>query len=577
MATPVVPLQTVKLADGPAPLTAEQRYWKSFKNQKSHTSTASWGVTNISFPATAAAFGGASSMIATPTTTAATKQNDLFAVTAGPRVDIFSIRKRELIKTIGRFESVARSGEIRPDGRVLVAGEDSGKMQVFDVAGGSRPVILKTWHSHKQPTWVTRWSPTDLTTLMSASDDKTVRLWDLPSPDSVRTFVGHQDYVRCGAFMPGISASSSAGNGHMLVTGSYDSTVRLWDSRAPGGAVLTFKHAAPVEAVLPMPSGTAILAAADNAISVLDVVAARPLKLLTAHQKTVTSLCLASHGDRVVSGGLDGHVKVFETGSWNVVSSSKYPAPVLSVSVIAAGAGGDDRHLAVGMTSGVLSIRTRLTGPAAEREKERKAEKVARAAGTLEKYEAAKAKKKARIESKKAADAVAALTGPTKVRGENTFDFVIEGTGNANKYGSATRIGREPQWQNDLRHQRYGAALDAVLNNSLRDSGSMQALTLLVALRHRSALRDALEHRDEVTVQPILQWVCRHIVDPRFTSVCTDVGIHLLDLYAEYVTASKELDTGFQVLWKRVRREVELAQLACQTGGMVESLMMNTA
>ncbi|CAK7197668.1 U3 small nucleolar RNA-associated protein 15 [Sporothrix eucalyptigena] len=560
MAAQVVPLQTIKLAQGPAPMTAEQRYWKSFKNQKSHTSTASWGVTHISFPAMAAAYGGGASAVATATTTAATKQNDLFAVTAGPRVDIYSIRKRELIKTIGRFESVARSGEIRPDGRVLVAGDDSGKMQVFDVAGGSRPVILKTWHTHKQPTWVTRWSPTDLTTLMSASDDKTVRLWSLPLADSVRTFVGHQDYVRAGAFMPGGGGSS---NNHMLVTGSYDATVRLWDARAPGGAVLTFKHAAPIESVLPMPSGTAILAASDNAVSVLDVVAARPLKLLTAHQKTVTSLCLASHGERVVSGGLDGHVKVFETGSWNVVASAKYPSPVLSVSVISAGAGGDDRHLAVGMVSGVLSIRTRLTGPAAEREKERKKEKAARDAGTLDKYDAAKAKRK------QMGEVHARMDGA----GGDNVDFVIDGPGIGTNNNKRPR--REPTWHRDLRHQRFGAALDAALDPQAPNYGPLNTLTLLTALRHRSALRDALENRDEVTVQPILQWVCRHIVDPRYTPMCTDVGLHLLDLYAEYVAASAELDAGFQLLWKRVRREVEQAQLACQTSGMVESLMMS--
>ncbi|EOO01914.1 putative u3 small nucleolar rna-associated protein 15 protein [Phaeoacremonium minimum UCRPA7] len=311
MAAEIRPLQQLKLPSGPSPVTAEQRYWKSFTNSKSHTSTASWPVTHISFPAPS------SSSSSTSATTAA-KNNDLFAVTSGPRVDVYSIRRRDPLKTIGRFDSVARSAEIRGDSRVLVAGEDSGKMQVFDVAGGSRAVILKTWHIHKQPVWVTKWSPTDLTTLMSASDDKTVRLWDLPGQEPTRTFVGHGDYVRCGAFMPASGASST-----MLVSGSYDSTVRIWDSRAPRGAVLTFKHEAPVEAVLPLPSGTTLLAASGNAISVLDLVAAKPIRLITNHQKTVTSLSLASHGQRVVSGGLDGHVKVFETSSWNVVAGAK--------------------------------------------------------------------------------------------------------------------------------------------------------------------------------------------------------------------------------------------------------------
>lgn len=587
MAAQVVSLPELKLASGPSPTTAEQRYWKSFRSTKSHTTTAAWPVTHISHPPATA--------WATPTTATASKANDYFAVTAGPRVDLYSIRKREPVKSIGRFEAVARSGEMRADGRVLVAGDDSGKMQVFDVTGGSRPVILKTWHVHRQPTWVTRWSPTNLTTLMSASDDKTVRLWDLPSNDPVRTFVGHQDYVRSGAFMPGNGAGGAAteaqgGPGNMLVTGSYDATVRLWDARAPGGAVLTFKHAAPVEAVLPMASGTVILAAAGNEVSVLDVVAARPLRLLTSHQKTVTSLSLASRGGRVVSGGLDGLLKVYETGSWSVVASSKYPSPVMSVAVVAAGADGEDRHLAVGMASGVLSIKTRLTSAAATRNQERKREAARsgmteKSLGRLDIPGESAARRKARAEIRKAREEARKAKGlDSDTRPAEEFVIAPWDDGSVPMDGTTRnasgKLGRtkETAWQRDLRHQRFGVALDAVLEPSASASTSdnpLTVLTLLTALRHRSALRAALENRDEVTVQPILRWASRHIVDPRYTAICTDVGLHLLDLYSEYAAASTELYAGFQTLFRTVRHEVDQAQQACQTCGMVENLMMS--
>ncbi|KAJ4423680.1 U3 small nucleolar RNA-associated protein 15 [Gnomoniopsis sp. IMI 355080] len=543
MAAEVRPLQQIKLPSGPTPITAEQRYWKTFKNQKSHTTTASWGVTHISFPSPHAA--------ASTSSTTAARNNDLFAVTAGPRVDVYSIRKRDPLKTIGRFDSVARGGEIRCDSRVLVAGEDSGKMQVFDVAGAGRAQVLKTWHIHKQPVWVTKWSPADMTMLMSASDDKTVRLWDLPSPAPTRQFVGHQDYVRSGAFMPGGLGSSS----NMLVTGSYDATVRIWDSRVPTGSVLTFKHAAPVEQVLPLPTGTTVLAAADNAISVLDLVAAKPLRVITNHQKTVTSLCLASNGKRVVSGGLDGHVKIFETGSWNVVAGMKYPSPVLSLSVITAGANAADRHLAVGMQSGVLSLKTRLTGTAAEKERDR-----ARTAAItdLSQLDVAKSSKRKRKE----------IITRSLANVDSGVDFLIDND------ASGRKRGKEQKWQSDLRHGRYAAALDGVLDTNAPDHSKLNVLTLLITLRHRSALRAAIENRDEESVQPVLSWICNHIIDPRYRAACVDVGLHLLDLYAEHVGQSAELATGFKTLRKRVTQEVEKAQLAAQTGGMLEALMI---
>ncbi|KAG5945150.1 hypothetical protein E4U60_005436 [Claviceps pazoutovae] len=527
MATaPVGPLPQVKLPSGPSPVTAEQRYWKTFKNQLLIPSPTSYPVTNISY------------------------NSESFVVTTGTRVQIYSNRTRKLIKTITRFGDVARSGDIRRDGKVLVAGDDTGRMQVFDVKSRA---ILKTWTEHKQPVWTTKFSPTELTTLLSASDDRTVRLWDLPSNEATTTFVGHSDYVRCANFMPGTMSN-------MVVSGSYDSTVKLWDPRTGNhSAVMTFKHAAPIEDVLSLPSGTTLLAAADNSVSVLDLVAARPLHMITNHQKTVTSLSLASNGQRLVTGGLEGHVKVFETTGWNVVNSVKYQSPILSLQVIPSSSGSgaessSDRHLAVGMQSGVLSIKTRLTGPEATREREREKEMSALLSGTISTHDAKKSKRKRRIEAASRLDLV----------GEGA-DVVIANEGRVSKK-------KERSWQKDLRHARYRSALDQVLDRSSAEYAPINVLTLLLALRHRSAMRDALEHRDEVSVEPVLKWVCGHICDPRYVSVCVEVGLHLLDLYAEYTGGSAELHDGFRTLHRRVKSEVENAQVACQTGAMLESL-----
>ncbi|ATY61501.1 WD domain-containing [Cordyceps militaris] len=540
MAAPVGPLPQLKLAAGPAPLTAEQRYWRTFKNQLLMPSPTSYPVTHISC-------GSA----------------DLFAVTTGTRVQLYSTRTRKLLKTITRFGDVARSGDIRRDGKVLVAGDDTGKVQVFDV--NSR-AILRTWTHHKQPVWATRFSPTDPTALLSASDDKTVRLWDLPSGDPVATFAGHADYVRCARFLPGATSG-------MLVSGSYDATVKLWDPRTSSrAATMTFKHAAPVEDVLALASGTTVLAAAGSSVSVLDLVAARPLHMITNHQKTVTSLSLASGGRRVVTGGLEGHVKVFETTAWHVVSSVKYPSPILAVEVIpsssSSGSGDSaddnavlptDRHLAVGMQSGVLSLRTRLTGPEASREKQREREMDALVAGRADSLDAHKARRKRRAAAQHRLDLV----------GEGA-DVVIA---NADPRTSSSRK-KERAWQADLRHARYGAALDRVVDRAAPDYAPLSALALLLALRHRGAVRDALERRDENDVLPVLQWVCAHVCDPRYVSVCVEVGLHLLDLYAEYADASAPLAAGFRTLHRRVRAEVNRAQVAGQTGGMLDSLIL---
>ncbi|KAJ5970843.1 U3 small nucleolar RNA-associated protein 15 C-terminal [Penicillium vulpinum] len=540
MAAPVLPLQQVKFASLPSTqLTPEQQYWRTFKNPLLIPSPANGPVnliTQPSVPSSAAAF------------PSLTQPPDVFTVTTGARVQIYSIRTRKLLRTLTRFDDTVRGTDVRADGRVLVAGDDTGSVQVFDVKSRA---ILKTWKDHKQPVWVTKFSPSDPTVVLTASDDRTVRLWDLPSQTSARTFVGHTDYVRSGAFMPGSMASSG-----LVVSGSYDRTVRLWDSRVGNRAAMTFKMGAPIETILPMPSGTTVLAAADNKIAVLDIVAGKPLHMIQSHQKTVTSLALASNGERLLSGALDGHMKVFETTGWNPVSGSKYPSPILSLCAITSGTEHEDKHIAVGMQSGLLSIKTRLSGQQKIKERERRKEMAALLEGKLEEHdrEVAKKKKKTRGSG-----------WEKRLRGR---DFIGEGVEIIIEGQDRKKRKREQPWENDLRKARYSVALDQVLSSTDKTA----QLTLLTALRHRSALRASLKDRDEVTLQPVLQWVHKNIREPRLVDLSVEVAMNLLDIYSGNLGQSAQVDKMVERLHRRVREEVEMAQQAWQTKGMLDML-----
>ena len=529
MAALVKPLAPLKLPQGPDPDTPEQRYWRSFKNSSTNPSPSSHPITHISAPA--------------PPNDTASLPPDYFAVTTGPRVQIYSIKSRKLVKTISRFGDVAHGAEIRRDGRVLAAGDDTGTIQVFDV--GSR-AILKTWKEHKQPVWITKFSPRETTELMSASDDCTVRLWDLPSGDSVTTFTGHTDYVRSGAFM----TEQASG---LLMSGSYDQTVKLWDYRASSSAIMTFKHAEPVEAVLPMPSGTTILVAAGNRIVILDIVGGKPLHMIDNHQKTVTSLSLASQGSRLVSGGLDGHMKVLETTGWNVVYGAKYSSPVLSLGVITAGQAREDRHLAVGMQSGSLSIKTRLSGQLKVKEKERQKEMDALIEGKLGEHDRKRKRK---------------LPSGTR-RGLRGMDFNGEGADIVIQGNPSAKRKKLARWETALRNASYPKALDLALETR----NPIITATVLTALRHRSAMRAALSGKDEITLQPILKWVHKFIIDPRYVALCVEAGTLILDIYAHIVGQSKEVDVLFTKLHRQICKEVDRAQQACQTDGMLNLLL----
>ena len=270
-----------------------------------------------------------------------------YAVTAAARVHVYAPRTQKIIKTIARFKDVARSGFIRDDGKLLVAGDDSGLIQVghrprtgfgysshltkiFDV--NSR-AILRTFDAHKQPVHVTKFSTLDATQVLSCSDDTTVRLWDVPSQSTITTFTSHTDYVRSGQV--------STTDPHLILTGSYDGTVRIFDTRTGECELLmgstsgrSSTGSVPVEQVLMYPSGTVALSAAGSILRVWDIVAGgRCLRAMSNHQKTVTSLAFNANSSRLLTGGLDHMVKAYDISNYNVVHTMRYSAPVICLAL----------------------------------------------------------------------------------------------------------------------------------------------------------------------------------------------------------------------------------------------------
>jgi U3 small nucleolar RNA-associated protein 15 len=544
MAAEVTNLPPVRLPATSATLTPDQRYWAAFSSQQLIPTPNSAPVTFIS-----------TNSLSLPTgRTSLTPPTPYIVATSGPRLQLFSPQTLKLVRTIARTSSSLHGASVRPDGRIVVAGSDSGVIQAFDT--NSR-AILKTWDQHKQPVWVTQWHPRDATSLMSCSDDTTVRLWDLPSDGFVWTGWGHTDYVRTGSFL---------GDAHLLVTGGYDSSIRIWDTRinAAGSkaSVMNFKLSAPVESVLPLPGGTTVAGASGEKVTILDIVAAKPLQQLHNHQKTVTSLSLATKGTRLLTGALDGHVKVFDTSSWSVVAGYKYPSPVLSLCTVFSTADGVDRHVCAGLQSGLLSIRTRMSASARATKRTREKELDALAAGTIEKFDAAQAKK---------AKKLGTVGWSARLRGKDYTgegaDIIIDPRGGAGATG-ALKSKPSSKWETLLRRAQYAAALNAVLETN--DSGAI--LTLLTALQHRSALRTAVAGRSAADLLPVLRWVTKHVGDPRSVKLTSAVAAVLVEEYAEFAGQSGEVDVGFERLHEAVRGAAEMSQMAVSTVGMLDLL-----
>ena len=68
--------------------------------------------------------------------------------------------------------------------------------------------------------------------VVTASDDKTARLWDAKTGAALTTLSGHANWVHSAVFSP---------DGSRVVTASEDKTARIWDANT-GAALATLGH-----------------------------------------------------------------------------------------------------------------------------------------------------------------------------------------------------------------------------------------------------------------------------------------------------------------------------------------------
>jgi len=439
-------------------------------------------------------------------------------VTCSGKIQIFAPYTNEVKRTYTRNKENYYGTKYRSDGKLLVVGGESGLVQILDATSRS---ILRNFQGHTKPTHFCCFGK-ESAHIFSASDDKTVRCWDLASQKESLMIKAHRDYIRCGC--------TSDINSNHFVTGSYDHLVKIWDWRSSTVA-MEMNHGAPVECVLMHPNGSVCLSAGSNYVKVWDMLAGGKLfHQFSNHQKTITTLRWDNDCRRLLSGSLDRHVKVYNAeNNYAVIANLDYPSPILSMDISK-----DDQHLVVGMSDGAISLRHRPKQTSGE----------------------VPAKKKRPLQP-----------GSYMYRFRNQDSQPDPGS----LVITEKKHTRHTLPDRYLQKFRYHDALDAVLGPAHQESPNY-IVSFLLELSRRDALEVAMSKRTSKSLTPIILFLSKNIANPSYAQILIPITNLLLDMYSHLVGQDFRFDRMISRLRNRLSDVLKDQKSLIQLGGAIEQI-----
>jgi WD40 repeat protein len=204
-----------------------------------------------------------------------------------------------------------RTAAFSPDGTRIVTASDDKTARVWDSVTGN---LLLTLSGHQGAIWDAAFSP-DGKLIVTTSADKSAIVWDAESGDKSVILKGHSAVVEAAAFSP---------DGTRIVTASDDATAIVWDT-ATGQKVTTLKgHTGGLVKASFSPDGTRIVTASqDHSAMVWDARTGKPLSTLKGHAEEVRDAVFSTDGTRIVTASRDMTAMVWDARSGHPLATLK--------------------------------------------------------------------------------------------------------------------------------------------------------------------------------------------------------------------------------------------------------------
>jgi WD40 repeat protein len=237
-----------------------------------------------------------------------------------------------------RHDDCVTGAVFSPDGTMLASSCTDGRAQLWDVAHGTRIMVLQA-HHHGVDSCA--FSP-DGTRLATAGDDGVVRIWRVVDGQSEAGLTGHRGPVNDCTFSP---------DGTRLATAGRDHTARIW--RVADGTVLAelVGHGSRVNSCRFSPDGTVLATTGVGSVRLWSATDGREIQVMSGHQASVKSVAFSPDSALLATASLDQTARLVRiaTGETTVIAVGS------GLGVVGCALSPDGRYVAT------TSLRDRIT------------------------------------------------------------------------------------------------------------------------------------------------------------------------------------------------------------------------
>ena len=193
---------------------------------------------------------------------------------------------------------------VTTNGEKAVSASSDKTIKIWDIENGE---VLQTLHEHEDEVNCVTLNPSgDL--VVSASDDGTLKIWKFLTEEEPMTLPGDGKVW--------VNFVSVTPDGKNAISGSSDNTIKIWDLQRREVLQTLEQHKDAVNCIAISEDGKSFVSASDDGtLKIWKVLHEENPRTLSGHLGRVNTVAITSDGKQIVSGASDGLIKIWSMDS----------------------------------------------------------------------------------------------------------------------------------------------------------------------------------------------------------------------------------------------------------------------